>query len=79
MVVDARGYAPENIRCTITANVVEVIAEKVERKPHGTSVVEQTQTMNRVYHLPNEVNPKTSTCRLSAEGILVVSAKWVSR
>lgn len=76
LVVDVKGYSPENIRCTITGNAIEISATQKEEEGNGQQRCEKSVTMSRRYQLPANVNPYNSTCNLSSDGLLYVVVPW---
>lgn len=72
IVIDARGYAPQDIQCAITQDNVEINA--TAKMKEGNK--ERSTTMTRSYQLPKNVLPERGSCNLSADGILVVSVPW---
>lgn len=70
--IDVRGFRPEEIKCKITQEAVEVFAQKQE-KIESTS---KSMALARSYQLPQKANPAQGNCCLSIEGILLVTAPW---
>ncbi|KAI4459737.1 heat shock protein hsp-12.2-related [Holotrichia oblita] len=76
LVVDVRGYKPENVKCIVTGNVIEVNASQTIQEANGSKSYEKSMSMNRAYQLPSQINPQTSVCNLSSDGFLYVMAAW---
>ncbi|XP_044751955.1 protein lethal(2)essential for life-like [Coccinella septempunctata] len=72
ILVDARGYKPEELRCVITANNVNVMAQKKE----CVNDTEKNVSMSRNYQLPQDIVPENGNCCLSSDGILLITAPW---
>lgn len=77
LIVDLRGYKPENIRCIVTDNAIEIIALRNDPEmTAGTQKCQNSSSMSRRYQLPSSVNPQNSMCNLSSEGFLYISVPW---
>ncbi|KAL3281070.1 hypothetical protein HHI36_004294 [Cryptolaemus montrouzieri] len=72
ILVDARGYRPEELRCVITANNINVTAQKKE----CVNDSEKNISMSRNYQLPQDIIPENGNCCLSSDGILLITAPW---
>uniref|UniRef100_A0A2R5LGJ5 Putative heat shock-related protein n=2 Tax=Ornithodoros turicata TaxID=34597 RepID=A0A2R5LGJ5_9ACAR len=69
--LDVRNYAPEEISVKTTENVIEINAKHEEKSDdHGYVLREFT----RRYTLPEDVDPETVTCNMSARGVLTLQA-----
>lgn len=73
IVIDVRGFQAEEIKCKITQETVEVLAQKEEKSNSGS----KSMALARNYHLPQMVSPTEGNCCLSAEGILLITAPWI--
>ncbi|CAG9837373.1 unnamed protein product [Diabrotica balteata] len=72
LLVDARGFRPEDIKCKMTTNLVEIIGQRQEALNSGS----KSMSLARNYHLPQPVKPEEGNCCFSTEGILLVTAPW---
>lgn len=70
--IDVRGFLPEEIKCKITHDSVEVLAQKQEKMESASKSV----ALARTYQLPQNVIPTQGNCCLSTEGILLITAPW---
>ncbi|XP_064485571.1 alpha-crystallin A chain-like [Ornithodoros turicata] len=69
--LDVRNFAPEDISVKTTENVIEIHAKHEEKSDdHGYVLREFT----RRYTLPEDVDPETVTCNMSASGVLALQA-----
>ncbi|XP_064486094.1 alpha-crystallin A chain-like [Ornithodoros turicata] len=69
--LDVRNFAPEEISVKTTENRVEIHAKHEEKSDdHGYVLREFT----RRYALPEDVDPETVTCNMSAKGVLTLKA-----
>ncbi|KAJ8913521.1 hypothetical protein NQ315_017072 [Exocentrus adspersus] len=73
IMIDARGFRPEDVKCSMTPNVVEVLAQKQEKVNSTT----RTISLTRTYQLPQVIKPEEGTCYLSSEGLLLITAPWL--
>lgn len=76
LVVDVRGYKPENIKCVVTGTVIEINASQIIQEANGSKNYEKSMSMTRAYQLPSQINPQTSICNLSSDGFLYIMAQW---
>ncbi|CAH1967276.1 unnamed protein product [Acanthoscelides obtectus] len=72
ILIDVRGFRPEDISCKISPNMVEVFAQRQET----ADVVGRIISLSRNYQLPQNVRPENGDCYLSSEGVLLVTAPW---
>ncbi|XP_030749538.1 alpha-crystallin B chain-like isoform X3 [Sitophilus oryzae] len=72
ILVDARGFKPEEIKCTVTPRSVEVLAQTENQIENA----QRRMTLTRQYVLPKNASPENGTCCLSNEGIFLVTAPW---
>lgn len=70
--IDVRGFRPEEIKCKITYDAVEVFAQKQEKMQSAS----KSMALARTYQLPQRVIPTEGNCCLSIEGILLITAPW---
>ncbi|XP_018564634.1 major egg antigen-like [Anoplophora glabripennis] len=73
ILIDARGFRPEDVKCSLTINLVEVAAQKYEKFNAGN----KSMTLTRSYQLPQPIKPEEGICCMSSEGILLISAPWL--
>ncbi|XP_069681212.1 uncharacterized protein [Periplaneta americana] len=72
IVMDMKGFTPEDITVTLQGNVLDVSATT---EVQGPSSIEQ-KAMQRRYYLPRNVQADALQSNLSSDGILVLSAPW---
>ena len=70
--IDTRGYNPEDLKCTVGPNSVEVTAQRQEI----STTAQRCMATSRSYQLPQNVLPQQAVCCLSTEGILLVAVPW---
>ncbi|XP_050311431.1 alpha-crystallin A chain-like [Anthonomus grandis grandis] len=73
ILIDARGFRPEDIKCMLTANSLEVSAQKEDR----TDNAQKRISLTRQYVLPQNAVPEKGQCCLSSDGMLLVTAPWL--
>lgn len=73
ILIDARGFRPEEIKCTITARSVEVVAQKDDPSENA----QKRTSLIRQYLLPKNAIPEHGQCCFSADGVLAVTAPWI--
>ncbi|KAG5874944.1 hypothetical protein JTB14_018859 [Gonioctena quinquepunctata] len=71
LLIDARGFQPEDIKCRITPNLVEILAQRQECCDKAS----RSMALTRNYQLPQCVKPQEGNCCYSSEGILLVPKK----
>nr|QNJ44849.1 sHSP16.1 [Agasicles hygrophila] len=74
LLVDARGFTPNNIKCKMTPTFIEILGHRVEEPLNGS----KSMSLARKYQLPQAVKPEEGNCCFSTEGILLVTAPWRS-
>ncbi|XP_056633938.1 alpha-crystallin B chain-like [Diorhabda carinulata] len=72
LLIDARGFRPEDIKCKMSPNLIEIIGQRQENANSGN----KSMTLSRNYQLPQAVKPEEGNCFFSTEGVLLVSAPW---
>ncbi|XP_044267131.1 uncharacterized protein LOC123012951 [Tribolium madens] len=72
LIVDTRGFKPEDVKCTVSPNAIEIIASKQEIQA-GT---QRSMSTTRSYQLPQFIQPRRALCCFSREGILLVAVPW---
>ncbi|XP_076269982.1 protein lethal(2)essential for life-like [Rhynchophorus ferrugineus] len=73
ILVDIRGFKPEEIKCTVTQRAVEVLAQSEDYSENN----QKRMVLSRQYFLPKFANADAGSCCLSSEGVLLVTAPWV--
>ncbi|KAJ8981723.1 hypothetical protein NQ317_003788 [Molorchus minor] len=72
ILIDARGFRPEDIKCTMTQSILEVVGQRVENVSNAC----RSMSLARTYQFPQPVIPEEGTCCFSSEGILSITAPW---
>ncbi|RZC36378.1 HSP20 domain containing protein [Asbolus verrucosus] len=72
LMVDTRGYRPEELKCTVGPNTIEITAQKQEVSAGAQRILETA----RSYQLPQLVVPQQAVCCLSSEGLLLIVVPW---
>ncbi|CAN8010710.1 unnamed protein product [Ixodes pacificus] len=70
--LDVRGFVPEEISVKTVGNSVEVHARHEEKDPEGRGFV--MREFRRKYTLPDDVDSKSVTSKLTERGLLAVKA-----
>lgn len=76
LIVDARGFKRKHIICKIKKNSITITGNDKLKAIFASWVTANKRKLKRSYRLPKNVNPANSTCALSLEGILVLTAPW---
>ncbi|KAF5269327.1 hypothetical protein FQR65_LT02629 [Abscondita terminalis] len=78
IVINVIGYQPEDIRCNVTSDKIEIVAQQPSNTTSTADGLVQSNTyMNRTYELPRKININQTICFLSSDGFLGISAPWV--
>nr|AHE77379.1 heat shock protein [Lissorhoptrus oryzophilus] len=76
ILVDTRGFKPEEIKCNMTPTSVEVTAQTDAKIDNN---VQKRMSLSRQYMLPQNAVPENGVCCLSQEGILLITAPWSNK
>ncbi|XP_025834572.1 alpha-crystallin B chain-like [Agrilus planipennis] len=76
VVIDVRGYCPNEIKCQMLGNVIEILAEKKDENECPGGTTNRVMTLTRRYELPQAIKPNCGSCALSSDGVLVICAPW---
>ncbi|PSN52181.1 hypothetical protein C0J52_06087 [Blattella germanica] len=74
IIMDVQGFKPEDISITLQDNVVDVSAERQTQD----SATAQCFSFHRRYFLPQNIKTDALVSNLSSEGVLVLSAPWLT-
>ncbi|GJQ77742.1 hypothetical protein Trydic_g16009 [Trypoxylus dichotomus] len=72
VVVDVRGFNPENVRCNITGEVIEISASQHSQEDESKM---SQKSMTRKYQV-RDMDPENSICNLSSDGFLYITVPW---
>ncbi|KAL1491444.1 hypothetical protein ABEB36_012042 [Hypothenemus hampei] len=70
--IDARGFRPDEIKCTVTKHTIEIVAQKEDQCENA----QKRTSLIRQYFLPKNTVPENAQCCLTSEGTLLVTAPW---
>lgn len=73
LIIDVRGYRPEELKCVVEPQKVQVVAEKNDTTNNPAKA---NTSIKRSYKLNQPVVPTKAICCLSAEGILLIAVPW---
>ncbi|XP_066148166.1 alpha-crystallin A chain-like [Euwallacea fornicatus] len=73
ILIDLRGFRPEEIKCILTANTVEVIAQNAQQMENAQKIL----YLVRQYLLPKNASSEQGYCCLVGEGMLFITAPWI--
>jgi HSP20 family molecular chaperone IbpA len=70
--VDVQQYTPEELEVKTVDNFICISGKHEEKKEDGTAHV--SRQFSRRYGIPRGVKPEAITCKLTSEGVMVLSA-----
>ncbi|ENN76227.1 hypothetical protein D910_04457 [Dendroctonus ponderosae] len=74
ILIDARGFRPEEIKCLLTSQSVEVSAQKEDQSANA----QKRMSLVRQYILPKLIVPENGQCCLSSDGMLLIAVPWLN-
>ncbi|KAJ9601832.1 hypothetical protein L9F63_000014 [Diploptera punctata] len=74
IIMDVQGFRPEDISITLRDNIVEISAERHIQDLNTA----QCFSFHRRYTLPQNIRTDALESNLSCDGVLVLSAPWVT-